>query len=61
MKQKMADRDSFWTIWLQDKYGKEVPPNAVSRLIDWAWQDKLKDYLTKESRLLCATALAWVL
>jgi len=61
LNKKLAERDSHWTIWLQDKYGKESQPNSIKRLIDWAWNDDNKSSLSDISILLAATTIAWLL
>lgn len=54
----LADRDAFWTTYLHDK---NDDGSAMQRLIDWAYQDGNKNYLSTESRLLAGKALAWLL
>lgn len=53
----LPDRDAIWTTYLhdQDYHGSSMP-----RLIDWAKSDEDKFYLSSESRLLAAKALAWL-
>ena len=57
MQFSLADRDSIWTIYLHDK---NYEGTAMQRLIDWAWLDKDKSYLSGESRLLAGKALSWL-
>jgi hypothetical protein len=57
MKFSMADRDSIWTTYLHDK---NYEGSAMQRLIDWAWLEEDKSYLSNESRLLACKALAWL-
>lgn len=57
MKFSMSDRDSFWTPYLHDK---DQFNNSISRLIDWAISKENKDYLTNDSRILAAKAVAWI-
>lgn len=57
----MAKRDLLWTTLLQDKYGPEAYPNAVKTLIDWAWSEKEKSYISVASADLAATVLTWCL
>lgn len=57
MKFSMADRDSIWTAYLHDKNHEG---SAMQRLIDWAWLDEDKSYLSDESRLLACKALTWL-
>lgn len=60
-KQTLAQRDSWWTTWLQDKYGENSSNNPVKRLIDWAWSDSLKDEISDESARLAAVMMTWFL
>lgn len=60
-KQSLAQRDSWWTIWLQDKYGENSSNNPVKRLIDWGWSASLKDGISDESARLAAVMLTWFL
>ena len=57
MQFSLADRDSIWTTYLHDK---NYEGSAMQRLIDWAWFDKDKSYLSDESRLLASKALSWL-
>lgn len=57
MRLSLADRDAIWTTYLHDK---DYQSSAMQRLIDWAWQDGNKSYLSAESRLLAGKALAWL-
>jgi len=57
MQFSLADRDSIWTTYLHDK---NYEGTAMQRLIDWAWLDKDKSYLSGESRLLASKALSWL-
>ena len=60
-KQSLAERDSWWTTWLQDKYGEKSSNNPVKRLIDWAWSDLLKDEISDDSARLAAIMMSWFL
>ncbi len=57
MQSSMADRDASWTVNIhnQDHQG-----SAMFRLIDWAKSEADKSYISSESRLLAAKALAWL-
>ena len=57
MQFSMANRDSIWTTYLHDKNHEG---SAMQRLIDWAWLDEDKSYLSGESRLLACKALSWL-
>lgn len=54
----ITERDEDWTIWLNDKIENE---SSVKRLIDWAWSDNDKSYISDESLLLTCTTLSWFL
>ncbi len=55
----LSQRDSWWTTWLQNKYGEQSGPNSVKRLIDWAWSDHAKVEVGDESARLAAIMLGW--
>lgn len=57
----LSQRDKWWTIWLQNKYGEQSGYNSVKRLIDWAWNDEDKTYVSDESIRLGCITLAWFL
>ncbi|RUA29123.1 hypothetical protein SAMN05661096_01287 [Marivirga sericea] len=57
----LAERDAFWTTWLQNKYGENSSHNSVKRLIDWAWSEYPKEEIDEESIRLAAIMLAWFL
>jgi hypothetical protein len=57
--QSLQQRDSWWTVWLHDKYGEYSVHNSVKRLIDWAWSDSSKVEVSHESIRLAAVMLAW--
>lgn len=57
----LAERDHFWTTWLQNKYGENSGRNSIKRLIDWAWSDFPKEQVNDESTRLAGTMLAWFL
>jgi len=54
----MAERDSWWSIFLHKHYDEG---GAISRLIDWAWFSQDKSHVSDDSVLLAAIALAWFL
>jgi hypothetical protein len=58
MKFEMAERDSWWSIFLHEQYGMQ---DAVDRLLDWAWSPEKKDHISDEAVRLCGVALAWFL
>ena len=55
-KHELAERDSWWSIYLHDHYGAE---GAVDRLIDWAWHPDDKSHIEDEAVRLSAVALTW--
>ncbi len=57
-KYSMANRDSWWSIYLHDEYGNK---EAVDRLVTWAWSEYDKSHLSDESAELCAITLSWFL
>jgi len=59
MQHSMADRDSFWSYYLKNKYSEDEGP--VKRLIDWAWEDDDKDHISDESIKLASIAIVWFL
>ena len=60
-KQSLAERDAWWTTWLQDKYGEYAGHNSVKRLVDWAWNEDPKAEISDESARLAGVMLAWFL
>lgn len=56
LKHELADRDSWWSIFLYEQYGAE---DAVDRLIDWAWHPDDKSHIDDEAIRLSAIALGW--
>ena len=61
MKFEMAKRDAWWSIFLHYEHDEYVENGAVVRLIDWAWSDTDKAYISNESVRLVGTALVWFL
>ncbi|MCX6644996.1 MAG: hypothetical protein NTY09_01350 [bacterium] len=57
---EMAERDSFWALFLHNIYSNEEY-NSVQRLIDWAWDNKHTDSLDDDVILLTGTVLGWFL
>jgi len=58
MRDEMADRDAWWSIFLYEQYEEQ---GAVDRLVDWAWASNDKSHIEDESIHLCGVALAWFL
>jgi len=61
LKFELPKRDKWWTTWLQEKYGEGSRYNSVKRIIDWAWNDEDKTYVSDESIRLSCITLAWFL
>ena len=59
--QPLAERDAWWTTWLQSKYGEHSGYNSVKRLIDWAWNEDTKAEISNESARLAGVMLVWFL
>jgi len=57
-RQSLPDRDSNWTIFISSEFGNKV---SIDRLVEWAWSDEEKTYVSNESALLCAISLTWLL
>lgn len=59
--QSLAERDAWWTTWLQSKYGEHSGYNSIKRLIDWAWNEEEKAEISDESARLAGVMMAWFL
>lgn len=57
----LTERDTWWTTWLQHKYGERSDYNSVRRLIDWAWNEDSKPEISDESTRLAGVMLTWFL
>lgn len=58
MSYELADRDSWWSVFLHYQYGAQ---GSVDRLIDWAWSQDDKSYVCDQSIKLCGITLCWFL
>ena len=58
LKQPLPIRDAFWTINLKYKYNEN---STFRQLIDWAWSETDKSYISDDSIELVATTLCWFL
>lgn len=56
----MKDRDIFLIPLLNSIY-INYETNPIKRLIDWAWSDEEKSYISDDSILLTSIALSWLL
>lgn len=56
----MKDRDVWFIPLLNDIY-LDYEINPIKRLIDWAWSDEDKSYVSDESLLLTSITLSWFL
>ena len=57
MQFSIADRDAIWTTYLHDQ---DHDGSSILRLINWAISNSNKSYLSDNSRMLSAKALAWL-
>jgi len=57
----MRDRDVFFITLLNDIYLKEDGVDPIKRLIDWAWSEEDKSYISDDSLLLTSITLSWFL
>jgi len=60
MQLELAERDSEWSIFLHKQFERDEP-NAVNRLVDWAWSREDKNNISDISRKLYGIALSWFL
>lgn len=58
MRFSLGDRDAWWTPYINPKYDQR---SGVSRLIDWAWSEEGKSYVSDESLLLISKTISWFL
>ncbi|OTQ56073.1 AVAST type 2 anti-phage system protein Avs2 [Gilliamella apis] len=58
LKQPLPIRDAFWTINLKYKHNEN---STFRQLIDWAWSETDKSYISDYSTELVATTLCWFL
>jgi hypothetical protein len=58
MRDSLAERDAWWSIFLHFNYSAH---GAVDRIVDWAWSPEDKDRIEDEAVRLCGVALAWFL
>lgn len=54
----LSERDFFWTIYINENY---YDGSSIKRLVDWAWNEQLINYISEESRGLFAITLCWFL
>ena len=57
-KSPLPNRDAFWTTELKHKYDED---STFRQLIDWAWSDADKSYISDDSIELVAITLCWFL
>ena len=57
MRDSLAERDSWWSVFLHYQYDTQ---GAVDRLVDWAWSPEDKGHIDDEAVRLCGVALAWM-
>ena len=58
LKHPLPIRDASWTINLKYKYNEN---STFRQLIDWAWSETDKSYISDDSTELVATTLCWFL
>ena len=58
IRQDLAERDSWWSVFLSEQCGARA---SVDRLVDWAWSPEDKSHIAEESIRLCGVALTWFL
>jgi hypothetical protein len=56
----LPDRDAQWSIYVHHRYTRDEH-GSVNRLIDWAWSEIDKSYISDESVRLYAITLSWFL
>lgn len=63
MKFSLSNRDTWWTIYIHDKFPlhQSDEQSSVKRLIDWAWSDEEKTHISDESICLISKSIAWFL
>ncbi len=57
-KERMADRDVWWSTYLYSAWGGH---GAVDRVVDWAWVIGNNVVIADDAVDLCGSALAWML
>ncbi len=61
----LPQRDDIWTKLIHFKYSPQVDEEyeigAIQRLVDWAWSEDNKSYLSEESIYLSAKTVTWFL
>lgn len=61
----LPKRDKIWTTFIHSDYSPQVDEEyeigAIQRLVDWAWSDDDKSYLSEESMYLSAKMVTWFL
>ncbi len=58
MKLPMPDRDAIWTIYVHDRWQREL---SLARIVDWAWNQEFGKATpcSVEVRSLCGICLCW--
>ena len=61
----LPQRDKMWTTFIHSHYSLKVDEEyeirAIQRLVDWAWSEDDKSYLSKESIYLSTKTITWFL
>jgi len=58
LKLSMAERDSWWSIFLHEEYENH---RAVDRIVAWGWSEYEKSHVSDEGIRLCCIAIGWCL
>ena len=53
----MPDRDRDWSILVSSSYGEK---GAIDRLLQWAWSNEDKKYLSDDSVFLSSISICWL-
>ncbi|WP_044173593.1 AVAST type 2 anti-phage system protein Avs2 [Flectobacillus major] len=61
----LPQRDDVWTTFINSQYSPQVDEEyeigVIQRLVDWAWSEDNKSYLSEESIYLSAKTVTWFL
>ncbi|MBU7321092.1 AVAST type 2 anti-phage system protein Avs2 [Paenibacillus oleatilyticus] len=58
MKDSLSKRDAWWTPYISTHYSGH---SAIKRIIDWAWSNEDRGYISDESVKLSAVTISWFL
>ncbi|MET3535876.1 NACHT domain-containing protein [Chryseobacterium limigenitum] len=61
-KLSMAKRDAMWLPYIHGKYpGSDYKPSHIKRIINWSWNDDVKNHVSSESIKLLSQTVIWFL